>query len=197
MRGITRVNPAFRGWNWNAFSASQPATPPIMMATIQPTCASSMARLLKGRSARVSLNPVRQLEPLFGKFEPRLGLKRRRHPFRFLFALDCFLATKTLFVRTRCRIGGDLRRKLRFPQRRLNWRRSDCAAPPSRRCIELGIFRANFRALNRCTHTTHSTPHRVAKTKEAAPGCRNRHGPSSHVSPGVRGGSSCDDCLKH
>jgi hypothetical protein len=31
---------------------------------------------------------------LFGKFEPRLGLKRGRHPFRFLFALDCFLAAQ-------------------------------------------------------------------------------------------------------
>ena len=29
-------------------SASQPATPPMTMAAIQPTCASSMARLLKG-----------------------------------------------------------------------------------------------------------------------------------------------------
>jgi hypothetical protein len=28
-------------------SANQPATPPMMMAAIQPTCASSMARLLK------------------------------------------------------------------------------------------------------------------------------------------------------
>jgi hypothetical protein len=96
---------------------------------------------------------------------------------------------QTHFVLSRCRLGGDLRRNLRFPQRRLNWRRSDCAAPPSRRCIELGIFRAKFRALNRCTHTTPSAP-----TKEAGP-------VSTPTRPLItrfswsRGGPSCDDCV--
>jgi hypothetical protein len=46
------------------------------------------------RSTGVSFDPVGQLTPLFRKFEPRLRLKRGREPFRFLFALDCFLAAQ-------------------------------------------------------------------------------------------------------
>jgi hypothetical protein len=40
-------------------------------------------------------NPVGHLAPLLGKLEPRLGLKRGGcRPFRFLFALNCLLATQ-------------------------------------------------------------------------------------------------------
>jgi hypothetical protein len=148
-------------------------------------------------SARVFFSPLCQLAPLFGKFEPRLGLKRRWHPFRFLFALDCFLATQTHFVVSGCRIGGDLRRNLKFLQRRLNWRRSRCAAPPSRRCIELGIVRAKFRALNRCTHTTPFNSAPSGEDKGGRAGVPQPTRPLITRSPGVQESRSatCDDCV--